>query len=138
MSFDTLTVGMWVIRIALLLVAQIGAVLSAAGCRVYFDTVYGVEVMSALPGISPALQVNITDLKQIDSYWNTGPRLSALFAEGFHNGTMQAALPLGSGHDLEITAAAFSSWYVLEDACYVFSFSRTVPIDGVYHVFHAS
>ena len=118
--YDTPTVGMWVIRIALLLIAQIGGVLSAAGCRVYFDTVYGVEVMSALPGISPALQVNITGLKQFDSYWNTGPRLSTLFAEGLHNGTVQAALPLGSGHDLGITATAFSSWYILEDASYVF------------------
>ena len=117
---DTPTVGMWVIRIALLLIAQIGGVLSAAGCRVYFDTVYGVEVMSALPGISPALQVNITGLKQFDSYWNTGPRLSTLFAEGLHNGTVQASLPLGSGHDLGITTTAFSSWYILEDASYVF------------------
>jgi len=102
------------------LLAHIGAAIAAAALRVYFDVAFGKEIMSAQPGVAPALEVSVDGLRRFDSFWNAGPRISNLKGEGYANGTIEALIPLGgNGRDLGIGQMTLIAWYVVEDLGYV-------------------
>ena len=102
------------------LLAHILGAIAAAALRVYFDVTFGKEVMSASPGLSPALEVNVDGLRRFDSFWNTGPRLTRLAQEipPIYNGTIEETIPLHAGRDLGIDRMALVAWYVTEEIGY--------------------
>ena len=107
----------------IVLAAQVLGAVTAAALRVYFDVTFGTEVMSTAPGISPELTVNVSGLKLFDSFWDTGPRVARLSAEGYKNGTVIGMIPLSASQDLGITGVGFVTWYLLEDMAYTLMLS---------------
>ena len=101
---------------ALVLAAHILAAISAAALRVYFDVTFGREIISASPGIVPALQVDVDGLHKFDSFWYATPHIIRLKDEMI----WMVILPLHAGHNLGIDRMAIVSWYVTEEIGYTF------------------
>ena len=139
--FEAFTIGDWkiknhvgmrkhdditqnLIHVLVVFAAYVCGSLAAAGLRVYFDVLYGTEVMfgkEPLGGLrtelAPALTVNVDGLRQIDSFWGASNRLNRL--EGV-NGTLMQLFPLDQQNDLGIGSTALTVWYTIEEIGYVF------------------
>ena len=111
-------------HVLVIFVAHVGGAIAAAALRVYFDVTYGTEVIfgrERLEGmrtdVAPSLQVNVDELRRIDSFWGGSNRLDRL--EGV-NGTIFQMMPLSGQNDLGIGSTALTVWYTTEEIGYVF------------------
>jgi hypothetical protein len=100
--------------------AHIGSAVGAAALRVYFDVAFGRETMSAQPGLAPALEINVDELRKFDSFWDADARLDRLSDQKIFNGTLQMTVPLGENGDLGIGQVTLMVWYIAEEIGYVF------------------
>ena len=113
-----------IIHIVVIFIAHVCGALAAAAVRVYFDVLYGSELMfgkQPLLGprsdLAPALTVNVNNLRKIDSFWGASSRIDRLAGV---NGTIVELFPLSAQHDLGIGSTALMIWYTSEEIGYVF------------------
>ena len=112
------------IHVTVIFAAHVCGSIAAAALRVYFDVLYGSEIMfgkQPLLGpnsdLAPALTVNVDQLKLFDSFWGAGNRITRLIGM---NGSISQLFPLSAQHDLGIGSTALTVWYTTEEIGYVF------------------
>ena len=141
--FETFSLGQWqvknhvggrnhadisqnILHVMVVLAAHIGGAIGAAAIRVYFDVMYGTEIMfgkNLSPDIrtdlAPALTADVHAIRAIDSFWGSEDRVDRLLKKGV-NDTVTELMPLTAESKLGISDTALTVWYTTEEIGFVF------------------